>query len=274
MNGIAIDVEHLVVGHAVLASGMSDHRIHTAITSCHSLCQSVSYTVFLTRVVDACRYIAGLRVGALHRVEKNGRLAIRAAVRSSLGYVGRPGEKMDMSASGRGDRPMANSYWVVPGRFAAGEYPGSLNRADADRRLRRLLRAGIDHFIDLTRPADGLEPYEPMLREHAYAERVEVRWEPHPVVDNSVPSVEAMTSILDAIDGAMEAGRTVYVHCWGGIGRTGTVVGCWLVRRGDTGDEALDRIAEWWKHVEKSWRVPRSPQTHEQHEYVRRWAER
>ena len=90
----------------------------------------------------------------------------------------------------------------------------------------------------------------------------------------SVPSVEAMTSILDAIDGAMEAGRTVYVHCWGGIGRTGTVVGCWLVRRGDTGDEALDQIAEWWKHVEKSWRVPRSPQTHEQHEYVRRWAER
>ena len=31
----------------------------------------------------------------------------------------------------------------------------------------------------------------------------------------------------------------MYLHCWGGVGRTGTVVGCWLVRHGRTGDEAL-----------------------------------
>ena len=28
-------------------------------------------------------------------------------------------------------------------------------------------------------------------------------------------------------------GRKVYVHCWGGVGRTGTVVGCYLVRQGE-----------------------------------------
>ena len=48
-----------------------------------------------------------------------------------------------------------------------------------------------------------------------------------------------MASILDAIDAALDGGKTVYVHCWGGVGRTGTVVGCWLVRHGKTGDEAL-----------------------------------
>ncbi len=169
---------------------------------------------------------------------------------------------------------MENAYWVVPGRFAAGEYPGSWTRAEAARRLRRLLRAGIDHFIDLTRPADGLEPYEPIAQKQAQAEGMEVRREHHPIVDMSVPPAEDMTATLDAIDEALAAGRTVYVHCWGGIGRTGTVVGCWLVRQGLAGDEALAQIAEWWQHVEKSRRVPRSPQTHEQHEYVRRWAER
>ena len=38
--------------------------------------------------------------------------------------------------------------------------------------------------------------------------------------------------ILDEIDGAILNGKTVYVHCLGGIGRTGTVVGCYLVRHG------------------------------------------
>ena len=179
-----------------------------------------------------------------------------------------------MSASSSGDRPMANTYWVVPGRFAAGEYPGAMSRREASRRLRTLLRAGIDHFIDLTRTADGLEPYERVAREQARAEGMEVRWEPHPIVDMSVPrNAGEMTAILDAIDDALERGRTVYVHCWGGIGRTGTVVGCWLVRHGLTGDGALDQIAERWKYVEKRRRHPRSPQTHQQRDYVRRWVE-
>ena len=51
-----------------------------------------------------------------------------------------------------------------------------------------------------------------------------------------------------AVDDALGEGRTVYVHCWGGIGRTGTVVGCWLVRHGLTGRGALDQIADWWLH--------------------------
>ena len=169
---------------------------------------------------------------------------------------------------------MANTYWVVPGRFAAGEYPGATNRREAAVRLRTLLAAGINHFIDLTRPADGLAPYERIAQEQAHAEGMTVRWEHHPVVDMSVPrNAGEMAAILDAIDDALNHRRTVYVHCWGGIGRTGTVVGCWLVRHGLTGDRALEQIAEWWKHMEKSRLHPRSPQTREQRNYVRRWSE-
>ena len=78
---------------------------------------------------------------------------------------------------------------------------------------------------------------------------------------------------LGAIDEALAGGRNVYVHCWGGVGRTGTVVGCWLVRHGKTGEGALDQIAEWWQGVEKRWYHPRSPQTHDQRSYIRRWTE-
>ena len=51
-------------------------------------------------------------------------------------------------------------------------------------------------------------------------------------------SAEAVATILDAIDVALAQGRTVDVRCWGRIGRTGAVVGCWLVRHGLTGDGA------------------------------------
>ena len=81
--------------------------------------------------------------------------------------------------------------------------------------------------------------------------------ERHPIRDLSVPrSPQDMASILDALDEALEGGRNVYVHCWGGVGRTGTVVGCWLVRHGLTGDQALAQIAGWWRGVEKSWYHP------------------
>ena len=56
-----------------------------------------------------------------------------------------------------------------------------------------------------------------------------------------------------------------------GWGRTGTVVGCWLVRHECNGDEVLDRTAQWWREMEKVNRHPRSPETMEQREYVRRW---
>ena len=88
----------------------------------------------------------------------------------------------------------------------------------------------------------------------------------------SVPESPAcMAAILDAVDDALSAGRGVYVHCLGGIGRTGTVVGCWLVRHGLTGEEALDQIAGWWQHVPKSRWFRQSPQTSEQWDYVLGW---
>ena len=169
---------------------------------------------------------------------------------------------------------MANTYWVVPGRFAAGEYPGATSRRQAVGRLRTLLRAGIDHFINLTERHEPLEPYAEVAAQEAGQLGMEVVHARHPIGDMRVPRRPQQTAgILDAIDEALADGRNVYVHCWGGIGRTGTVVGCWLVRHGRTGDEALAQIADWWLGMEKRHIHPRSPQTREQRNYVRNWTE-
>jgi protein-tyrosine phosphatase len=64
------------------------------------------------------------------------------------------------------------------------------------------------------------------------------------IVDQSIPSRETMTAILDRIDAELADGRPVYVHCFGGIGRTGLVVGCWLLRHGlASTDNVIDVLA-------------------------------
>ena len=178
-----------------------------------------------------------------------------------------------MGTANEAIRPIPNSYWVVQGRFAAGEYPGAVDPGVAASKVRAVLEAGIDCFIDLIEEGELL-PYRYIVDEEAGRLGRNVEWVRHPIADVSVPNGPGeMAGILDAIDSVLAEGRSVYVHCWGGVGRTGTVVGCWLVRHGRTGDGALAELGKLWQGVEKSPYRPVSPETREQHEYVRQWAE-
>ena len=58
------------------------------------------------------------------------------------------------------------------------------------------------------------------------------------------------------------------MHCYGGIGRTGTVVGCWLIEQGAAGDDPIATIAELRANIR--FRRP-SPETREQIAFVRDW---
>ena len=47
-------------------------------------------------------------------------------------------------------RPNANTYWVVPHKFLAGEYPGDEDSVRAREKINRFLEGGVRHFVDLT----------------------------------------------------------------------------------------------------------------------------
>jgi len=166
--------------------------------------------------------------------------------------------------------PIPNSYWVQPGRLLAGEYPGSMSRADAMERVQRLLAAGVTSFIDLTEEGE-LPDYDTLLPE--LTER-RIRYKRMPVFDHSIPDSPAhMARILDLIDNELNAGQCVYLHCRAGIGRTGTAVGCHLIRAGMPNEEAYDHLQVLWKQCARSRRWPSIPETSEQVDFVLRWSE-
>jgi hypothetical protein len=47
-------------------------------------------------------------------------------------------------------RPNLNTYWVVPRKFLAGEYPGNQDPVKARKKINQFLEVGVRHFVDLT----------------------------------------------------------------------------------------------------------------------------
>ena len=125
---------------------------------------------------------------------------------------------------------------IEEGRLIAGRHPCAWGPETAPEEVNSLLAAGVTLFLDLTQDGE-LEPYAQLVPPPARHVRIPIR-------DFSVPSLEQLESALDEIDGQLAAGGLVYVHCWAGCGRTGVVVGSWLVRHGWTPADALARIAE------------------------------
>ncbi len=170
-------------------------------------------------------------------------------------------------------KPIPASYWVLPGRFLAGEYPGlRYDEVQTRQRLTAFLNAGFDTFIDLTNENER-PPYFSMLGEEAGADGRLVRYRRFSFPDFQVPSHERMVAALDAIDAALAENRKVYLHCVGGIGRTGITVGCYLIRHGMKPSEALLRLDELYQNAAQSLIAPHSPESEEQVNFILNWEE-
>lgn len=168
------------------------------------------------------------------------------------------------------ERPIPASYWVEPGRLLAGEYPGHPLEHLLHQRLIAFLLAGFDTFIDLTNAGER-EPYATTLLEKASLYGLTATHQRFSIGDFKTPHVDQMSAILETIQDSLGAGRKVYLHCWAGVGRTGTTVGCYLVRQGMSGEGALAHLAKIFKTSAQSLYYSRVPETRAQQQFILKW---
>ncbi len=173
-------------------------------------------------------------------------------------------------------RPFDRSYWAAPG-LLAGFLPWSPTPEIAAAYRRGLIDCGVGYVLNLMeeeeRIGEGsmlLPRYDAELCSLGESAGIEVVCRRIGVRDMGVPTRPTMRLMLDSIDEALAAGRRTYVHCLGGKGRTGTVIGCWLARHGAaTGREVLALLTELRRPDPHA--IYPSPETDPQRELVISW---
>lgn len=186
--------------------------------------------------------------------------------------------------------PLSESNKVFDGLYA-GAFPGEFDTPGSNRNLIACLNWGITEFVCLqseykgeTNPSKwhekNLRPY------HLDLQRIIDNRADHPTLIPSVPAdiqfkhfpiadlqtISDTQTLLIAKEVAtdLENGRVIYLHCWGGHGRTGVIVCLVLhIKFKLTADDAINYCQTC--HDKRYWsgNTP-SPQTLEQRDQVRR----
>jgi len=153
----------------------------------------------------------------------------------------------------------------LPGKSGAStRYPGRAYLRDTAADLSALRAEGVVRLVLLVDDDELARWGDPQIIELGRAAGVDVRR--HPLTDGAAPaSHEAMVAILSDVDEARSRGD-VAVACMGGVGRSGTVAACALVRGGRPAQESIERVREV--------RHPTAVETDVQQAFVRSFAER
>ena len=188
--------------------------------------------------------------------------------------------------------PLPESNKVFDG-FYAGAFPGDINDAENDKNLIALLNAGITEFVCM------MAEYNPGASEDEWRlgcycvrpylndiRRILEKREEYPSLNATVTNditfqhfpIKDLRTILDrdTLDAArkivasLESGKTVYLHCWGGHGRTGIMV-CLVLHLVFklSAEDAIEYCES--VHAKRLHAIDvRSPQTEVQREQVKR----
>jgi len=141
--------------------------------------------------------------------------------------------------------PTNESNWVVKGKLIVGAYPGYVNDVENEETLTKILNCGVSIFVCLQEEYDnnisdenwknliGLRPYFKDVEKMIYNK------EQYPKLTSCVTKVSLIHEKIkdcDIIDDtvtlslakklvkAIYDGEIIYLHCWGGHGRTGVIV--------------------------------------------------
>jgi atypical dual specificity phosphatase len=135
--------------------------------------------------------------------------------------------------------------WVYEDRLGAMALPSASE-------LERLKDAGVGTVITLTE-----EWHNPSVFREAGLHSVYI-----PVVDMTAPTMDQVREFVAEVNAAFARGERVVVHCLGGLGRTGTMIACYLVSAGLAPEAAIREVRR---------KRPGSIQTLEQEAAVWEW---
>ena len=166
--------------------------------------------------------------------------------------------------------PFERSYWVLPNKLMAGEVPTHVNLDQTYIKLDALMAIGVDVVINLMEPDEKNSQGKSFFDYFEYLKQFEIKTYRMPIVDLSVPTVEEMHQIIRLIDLNLKVGKTVYFHCWGGVGRTGTVLGCFLKQFGYASNKNVFQLIHYLKRTTPI-NERDSPETNEQRDFVLNW---
>jgi protein-tyrosine phosphatase len=110
--------------------------------------------------------------------------------------------------------------WAEPGFLAFGEKPGLWRALEDD--LAFLQDQGISVIVSMLEDHANLADYEACKFSTLH----------FPVLDLHAPTQDQIRACLKEFAGFKEAGKKVYLHCYGGLGRSATIAAAWLIHSG------------------------------------------
>jgi hypothetical protein len=132
--------------------------------------------------------------------------------------------------------PLPNTCWVIPGKLLGGGYPGGSKEPDHTKRINAILNEGVSTFVCLMPHEQLRGQRNPGFRFNDYmGTATHLAGKPltflqAPIPDGSTATDSLARAAAETIISELKQGSICYVHCWGGNGRTGTILSIVLAR--------------------------------------------
>jgi len=170
--------------------------------------------------------------------------------------------------------PIAESNWAIPDVLIAGAYPGSLSLEEAKKKTRALVECGVSLFLNLLDRGERnrFNPYDEHIRNHSSDLQKPLPvyvW--LPIQDQHVADDQNLLPVLLKLLQCLRQPQPplIYVHCWGGHGRTGTIISLLLGALYDLEADLALALCNAY-HSQRVVRKSRSPQAAAQFDQVKR----